>query len=137
MNRAGFFVASAVVAGGLVAAAVFWPKQDGVILYCATDNDLAQPILDAFEQETGIHVKARFDAEPHFREIKAKVLYVLVSSDRLYPPSLAPDVMAKLKAAGVDATYFLLESPYGHDATTPDAAKWSPTLEEFNACIGN
>ena len=85
---------------------------------------------------TLLRAQMRFDAEPHFKKIKAKVLYVLVSSDRLYPPALARDVMSKLKAAGVDATYFLLESAFGHDATTPDAAKWSPALEEFHARIG-
>jgi iron(III) transport system substrate-binding protein len=63
MNRTGFFVSAAVVAGGLVAAAVFWPKQEGVVVYCALDNEFAQPILDAFEQSTGIHVKAEWDTE--------------------------------------------------------------------------
>ncbi len=72
-----------------------------------------------------LRAQLRYNAEPHLREIKAKVLYVLVSSDRLYPPTLAPGLMAKLEAAGVDATYFLVDSPYGHSATTPDAAKWA------------
>jgi iron(III) transport system substrate-binding protein len=63
MNRAGFFAASVLVGGGLVAAAVFWPRQGGVTLYCSTDQDIAQPILDEFEKETGVHVKREFDAE--------------------------------------------------------------------------
>jgi iron(III) transport system substrate-binding protein len=63
MNRAGFLVVSVVVVGGLVAAAVFWPRQEGVVLYCATDDVLARPVLDAFERETGIHLKTRFDTE--------------------------------------------------------------------------
>jgi iron(III) transport system substrate-binding protein len=63
MNRTGFFVSAIVVAGGLVAAAVFWPKQGGVVVYCALDNEFAQPILAAFEQETGIHVKPEWDTE--------------------------------------------------------------------------
>ena len=78
-----------------------------------------------------LRAQLRFDAEPHFDRIRAKVLYVLVNSDGLYPPALAPGVMAKLHAAGVAATYFMLDSPYGHDATTPDAAKWAPTLTGF------
>ena len=78
-----------------------------------------------------LRAQMRFDAEPHFGAIKAKVLYVLVSSDRLYPPTLAPGLLAKLEAAGVDAAYFLLDSPYGHNATTPDAAKWAPALAAF------
>jgi iron(III) transport system substrate-binding protein len=63
MNRTGFFVASAIVIGGLVASAVFWPKQEGVVLYCATDDVIARPVLDAFESETGIHVKPEWDTE--------------------------------------------------------------------------
>jgi homoserine O-acetyltransferase len=86
-----------------------------------------------------LRAQIRFNAEPHFDRIRARVLYVLVSSDELYPPTLAPGVMAKLREAGVDATYFMLDSPYGHDATTPDAAKWAPTLKEFlaNAVLMN
>lgn len=80
-----------------------------------------------------LRAQIRFNAELHFDRIRAKVLYVLVSSDELYPPTLAPGVMAKLQAAGVDATYFMLDSPYGHDASTPDAAKWAPILKEFLA----
>jgi iron(III) transport system substrate-binding protein len=63
MNRAGFFVAAVVVVGGLVASAVFWPKEEGVVLYCSTDDVIARPVLDAFERDTGIHVKAEFDTE--------------------------------------------------------------------------
>jgi homoserine O-acetyltransferase/O-succinyltransferase len=73
----------------------------------------------------------RFDAEKDFKKIKAKVLYVLSSTDNLFPPSIAPDVMAKLKAAGVDAQYFQLESEYGHLASGRDGEKWAPTLKRF------
>ena len=73
----------------------------------------------------------RFDAEKDFSRIKAKLLYVLSSTDRLFPPSLAPEVMASLKAAGVDADYFQLESDYGHLAASRDAAKWAPVLKRF------
>jgi homoserine O-acetyltransferase len=37
------------------------------------------------------------DAEKDFPRMKAKVLYVLSTTDRLFPPSIAPVVMAKLK----------------------------------------
>src|SRR5207244_4389072 len=52
----------------------------------------------------------RFDAEKDVARIKAKVLYVLSRTDKLFPPSIAPDVMAKLKAAGVTADYYELDS---------------------------
>lgn len=34
-----------------------------VVLYCATDREVVQEILDRFERETGIHVDAKFDTE--------------------------------------------------------------------------
>lgn len=72
-----------------------------------------------------------FDTEKDFAKIRAKLLYVLSTTDAVFPPSLAPDVMGKLKAAGVDATYFELESPYGHLALNPEADKWTPALDAF------
>lgn len=73
----------------------------------------------------------RFDATPELGKIRAKVLYVLSSTDDLFPPSLEPTVMGALKQAGVDARYFLLESPHGHLASGTDALKWAPALQAF------
>jgi homoserine O-acetyltransferase/O-succinyltransferase len=75
----------------------------------------------------------RFDAEKDMARIKAKILYVLSRTDRVFPPSIAPDVMAKLKAAGVSADYFEIDSDFGHSASGLDAAKWSPRLKAFMA----
>jgi homoserine O-acetyltransferase/O-succinyltransferase len=74
---------------------------------------------------------ARFDVEPEFAKLRAKVLYVLSTSDKLFPPTLAPEVMAKLRAAGVDADYFALESTHGHVASTSEPDKWAPALRRF------
>jgi iron(III) transport system substrate-binding protein len=63
MNRIAFFLAGAVVAAGLVAAAVWWPREQGVVVYCSTDEVISQPILAEFERQTGIHVKPKFDVE--------------------------------------------------------------------------
>jgi homoserine O-acetyltransferase/O-succinyltransferase len=72
-----------------------------------------------------------FDVTAQLGRIRAKVLYVLSRTDRLFPPDLAPAVMDGLKAAGVDADYFLLDSDYGHFGSGRDAHKWSPRLREF------
>jgi homoserine O-acetyltransferase/O-succinyltransferase len=77
----------------------------------------------------------RFDAEKDMPKIKAKVLYVLSRTDKLFPPSIAPDVMAKLKAAGVSADYFEIDSDFGHSASGLDAAKWAPRLRAFMATL--
>lgn len=72
-----------------------------------------------------------FDVTAQFSSIRAKVLYVLSRTDRLFPPDLAPAVMQGLRSAGVEADYFLLDSEYGHSATGRDAAKWAPRLRMF------
>jgi homoserine O-acetyltransferase len=72
-----------------------------------------------------------FDARSRFSTIKAKVLFMLSRTDRLFPPEIAPGVMTELKSAGVDADYFLLDSEYGHMAPGPDAQKWAPRLRAF------
>jgi homoserine O-acetyltransferase len=73
----------------------------------------------------------RFDAARHFAKIRARVLYVLSRTDVLFPPSLGPGVMAGLAAAGVDATYFEIDSAFGHLASGADSSKWAPTLRSF------
>lgn len=73
----------------------------------------------------------RYDAERDFKTIRAKVLYVLSRTDKLFPPSIAPGVMDKLARAGVDARYFEIDSEFGHSASGPEWAKWGPTLKAF------
>jgi homoserine O-acetyltransferase len=72
-----------------------------------------------------------YDVASRFDRIKVPVLYVLSRTDALFPPSLAPDVMGGLKSAGVDATYFEIDSDHGHLASGADADKWAPALREF------
>jgi homoserine O-acetyltransferase len=77
-----------------------------------------------------------FDVTAQFSKIKAKVLYVLSRTDELFPPELEPVVMPALKAAGVDAAYFLLDSDYGHSASGRDAHKWAARLRAFMESLG-
>ena len=72
-----------------------------------------------------------FDVTKQFGSIKAKVLFVLSRTDKLFPPEIAPGVMQGLKAAGVDADYFLLDSELGHSASGLDAQMWAPRLRQF------
>ncbi len=73
----------------------------------------------------------RFDAAKDFAKMKARVLYVLARTDKVFPPAIAPGVMAALKAAKVDADYFEIDSEYGHSASGLDAAKWALRLKAF------
>jgi len=72
-----------------------------------------------------------YDTMKDFPKIKAKVLYVLCRTDKLFPPSIAPEVMGALAAGRVDARYFEIDSELGHSASGPEHAKWSPVLREF------
>ncbi len=115
------------------------------------DAQLAERIPDPEAREAELHRIARawaeqfdanslvilrkalrgYDVEPAFPRIRARVLYVLSTTDALFPPSLAEPVMDKLRAAGVDARYVELDSPYGHLASGRDAGKWVPALRDF------
>ena len=59
------------------------------------------------------------------------MLYVLSRTDKLFPPSIAPGVMDKLAAAGVDARYVEIDTELGHSASGPEWAKWAPVLKDF------
>lgn len=95
---------------------------------------LAEPWAKAFDGHSLVVLRraaVEFDTTADLERIRSRVLYVLSTTDKLFPPSLAPGVMAALKSAGVDATYFELQSDKGHLASGQDAAKWAPALRAF------
>ncbi len=77
----------------------------------------------------------RFDVEPEFAKIKARVLYVLSRTDRIFPPSLAARVMSRLAAHGIPAEYVEIDTELGHSSGGVDAAKWAPQLRRFMAAL--
>jgi homoserine O-acetyltransferase len=77
-----------------------------------------------------------YDVSADLARIKARVLYVLSRTDKVFPPSLAPGVMAGLHAAGVRADYFEIDSDHGHSASGTEAAKWVPALRSFMQELG-
>ena len=95
---------------------------------------LAERWADAFDANALIALRkaaAAFDAERDFARIKAKVLYVLSTTDRLFPASIGPENVERMRAAGVDVTYFELKSDKGHLASGADAGNWAPILRDF------
>ena len=72
-----------------------------------------------------------YDITRSYAQIRCPVLYVLSTTDALFPPTLAPGVIAGLRGAGVDARYFELVSDHGHLASGADADKWAPALRDF------
>jgi homoserine O-acetyltransferase len=77
----------------------------------------------------------RFDVEPLFDRIRARVLYVLSRTDRIFPPSLFARVMPKLAAAGVVAEQVELDTDAGHACGGAEATKWAPDLRRFMASL--
>lgn len=63
--------------------------------------------------------------------IKSRVLYLLSTTDEVFPCSLAPKVMSILESAQVNAEYHELQSDKGHSASHEDAQKWAAVLERF------
>jgi homoserine O-acetyltransferase/O-succinyltransferase len=78
-----------------------------------------------------LRAQERFDVRPQLRRIKAKILYMLSRSDQVFPPRIAPGVMADFKAAGVDTRYVEVDSDIGHLAFGYETDKWSPALKRF------
>ena len=73
----------------------------------------------------------RFDAERDFGRVRAKVLYVISRTDKLFPPAIAPAVMDKLGRAGVAASYVEIDTELGHVASGHEWAQWGPRLRSF------
>src|SRR5947208_5555975 len=72
-----------------------------------------------------------YDTTGDFGKIRARVLYVLSRTDKLFPPRIAPEVMDGLAKAGVNATYVEIDTEFGHSASGPEWAKWGPALKAF------
>jgi homoserine O-acetyltransferase/O-succinyltransferase len=107
--------------------------SDPVQIEAAVHNEAARwaESFDANSLLTLAKALRSFDVTAQLGKITSKVLYILSRTDKLFPPELAPSVMPALKAAGVDADYFLLDSEYGHSASGLDAHKWAPRLRQF------
>ena len=83
------------------------------------------------------HAMETYDVSRHYARIKVPVLYVLSCTDALFPPSLAPGVLAGLRGAGVDAAYVEIDSEHGHLASGADAGKWAPALRRLHRQTGS
>ena len=90
---------------------------------------------DGFDANSLINLRrcaTRFDARPKAEKISAPLLYILATTDNLFGPELGEKTVDYIRnAAGVDARYFELESPYGHRAPSVDWAKWEEVLRSF------
>ena len=97
----------------------------------APDGRNAIRVTHGFTSGQHMAGKDARDVGGHFSTIRARVLYVLSRTDKLFPPSIAPDVMDGLGRTGVNAKYLEIDSEFGHTASGPEWAKWRPTLKAF------
>jgi homoserine O-acetyltransferase len=105
----------------------------------ATVRAMAEKWASEFDPNSLIalaRARSHYDAAKDFAKIRTRVLYVLSRTDKLFPPEIAPAVIAQLEGAGVDARYFEIASDKGHLASGADAHKWAPVLTEFLARVG-
>jgi iron(III) transport system substrate-binding protein len=69
MSRRLSFIAGAVVAALLAFGIELHhrrsesPAKPTLVLYCATDREIVQDLIEQFEKQTGIHVDAKYDTE--------------------------------------------------------------------------
>jgi len=75
----------------------------------------------------------RFDATEAIPKIQARMLWVLASSDRIFPPDPRIEALVRSNAVAKASVYLKMQSDYGHVATGADYAKWEPQLRELLA----
>jgi homoserine O-acetyltransferase len=141
----GNYYESGGVTGTLVGLRIKTLKHYGI------DAQLREKFSETSSREIEIHSRAHrwaqsfdanslltigraaemFNIDGQLSRIEARVLYVLSRTDQLYPVSLAPRVMEKLRAAHIDAEYIELDSEHGHFAAGIDAEKWGLQLSRF------
>jgi homoserine acetyltransferase len=80
-----------------------------------------------------LRAMARYNVEQDFHRIRARLFYELADSDEIFPASIGAEVLAKLRAAGVDVTFLKVHSRHGHYATTEEPEKWVPQVRRFLA----
>ena len=77
------------------------------------------------------HAINRFDVRSRLPLIKAQVLYVLASTDQLFPPSNAKRTLDPLREAKQSPAYTEIASDYGHLASSLDWQAWAEPLNTF------
>jgi homoserine O-acetyltransferase len=68
-------------------------------------------------------------AEEVFGRIRARLSFIGISSDWLFPPQAVRDFAYTIRAAGVDADYREMTSAHGHDAFLAEQAELLRLIE--------
>lgn len=74
--------------------------------------------------------------EPAFRRCRSRFLVLSFSSDWLYPPSQAQELVEAIQANGLAVEYHQIESSYGHDAFLIEVEKMEDIVSRFLVAEG-
>lgn len=72
-----------------------------------------------------------FDVRPQLSSVRADVLQVVASSDGLFPPSADDKQQLNLVASRHRPVYLEIQTSFGHSASGPAHALWSPALKHL------
>jgi len=111
-------------------AAAELPEADREAKILAQSESWAK-VFDANSLIALRNAREDWDLTDALNRVRARVLYVLSTTDAAYPASIAPRVMGLLENAGVDAQFVELDSIHGHLASGVDWQLWSQELKSF------
>ncbi|WP_159351388.1 homoserine O-acetyltransferase family protein [Roseomonas harenae] len=78
---------------------------------------------------------SHFDVTHCLGKIRARPLFALARTDAVFPCSLAPDILRDLAGAGVQASYFELDTAFGHLAFREDQEQLDTPIRTFLASL--
>jgi len=69
-----------------------------------------------------------------FKDVKAKLLVISISSDWLYPPYQSKEIAEALGANDIDVKHCEIKSNYGHDAFLLESGQMNYLISNFLSC---
>ncbi|QZA34146.1 homoserine O-acetyltransferase [Hydrogenibacillus sp. N12] len=85
--------------------------------------------------------RGRGGIEEAIKRIRARVVALAYRGDLLYPPQEIAAFVDRLRAGGVEARYFEVDTLYGHDGFLTEFEKWGgiirEQLEQAESCPGS
>ena len=97
-------------------------------------HEMAKHWAQRFDANAMLALRAainRFDVRGQLSEAKAELMYVLCSTDGLFPPSIAKETLDRWPRSSGKTKYVEIDSSYGHFASSLDSNKWAKALSGF------
>ncbi len=119
------------------------PERDDYVRYEIEEylDEEGRKLVHRFDANTYVWVSRAIDLHDVSRgrgsmtealgRIRARCLLIGISSDFLFPPQQVRELAEAMRAAGVDARYWEMESDSGHDAFLDEQEKLAEPLSGF------